>query len=228
VRRPGGSALNSGQVGSMRAAFFIARKYNGTPPSPNVFLTQARAQVKETLDSAKKMISPKCRDSGYIARTHKEIQERMSGCGAAIRDPERVRRAVEEAWALYARMRKELKVRSAKDLAAAFRNLDLGLTHALYLEAIHEYLSRGGRSRGSYLVLDPAGTKACPELGEEWRFSLNPRPAFVDQKILEVSLDERGRAVKRWVKIRPIPREDSWFENIWEAFREGRTIREEE
>jgi len=228
VRRPGGSALNSGQVGSMRAAFFIARKYNTTPPSTDVFFAQARTQVKETLDSARKMISPKCRDSGTIGRTLREIQERMSACGAAIRDPEKVRLAVEEAWALHARMRKGLRVRSAKNLPAAFRNLDLGLTHALYLEAINEYLSRGGKSRGSYLVLDPAGTKACPELGEEWRFALNPRPAFVDQKILEISLDERGRAGKKWVKIRPIPREDSWFENIWEDFREGRTIREEE
>jgi hypothetical protein len=50
----------------------------------------------------------------------------------------------------------------------------------------------------------------------------------VDQKILEVSLDERGRAVKKWVSIRPIPREDSWFETVWEGFREGRTIGEEE
>jgi len=228
VRRPGGSALNSGQVGGMRAAFFIARRYAGRPPSTEAFFVQARAQAKEILDSARKMVHPKCRDSDLVARTRREIQERMTTCGAAIRDPEKVGPAVGEAWSLYARMRKELKVRSAKDLPAAFRNLDLALTHALYLEAINEYLSRGGKSRGSYLVLDPAGTKACPELGEEWRFALNPRPAFVDQKILEVSLDEQGRVVKKWVKIRPIPREDSWFENVWEDFREGRTIGEEE
>jgi succinate dehydrogenase/fumarate reductase flavoprotein subunit len=228
VRRPGGAALNSGQVGSMRAAFYIARKYGGKPPSTEAFLAQARDQAKEILDAAKKMVHPKCRDSGLVVRTRREIQERMSTCGAAIRDPEKVRLAVREAWSLYERMRKELKVRSAKDLPAAFKNLDLGLTQALYLEAINEYLSRGGKSRGSYLVLDPSGTKACPELGEEWRYALNPRPAYVDQKILEVSLDERGRAVKKWVNIRPIPREDSWFENVWEDFREGRTIGEEE
>ena len=228
VRRPGGSALNSGQVGSMRAAFYIARRYGAKPPTVKAFLAQAQAEAGVTLDSARKMIDVKLRDSGLIARTRLEIQERMSTGGAAIRDPEKVRPAVGEAWSLYARMRKELRVRSAKDLPAAFKNLDLCLTHALYLEAIHEYLSRGGRSRGSYLVLDPAGTKPCPELGEEWRFALNPRPSFVDHKILEVSLDSRGRVVKVWVDIRPIPREDSWFENVWEDFREGRIIRGEE
>jgi len=228
VRRPGGSALNSGQVGSMRAAFYIARRYGAKPPTVKAFLAQARAEAGVTLDSARKMIDVKSQDSGPIARTRLEIQERMSTCGAAIRDPEKVKPAVGEAWSLYARMKKELKVRSAKDLPAAFKNLDLCLTHALYLEAIDEYLNRGGKSRGSYLVLDPAGTKPCPELGEEWRFALNPRPSFVDHKILEVSLDSRGRVVKEWVDIRPIPREDSWFENVWEDFRDGRTIREEE
>jgi hypothetical protein len=212
----------------MRAAFFIARRYGAKPPTVKAFLAQAQAEAGETLDSARKMLDAKCRDSDHIARTRLEIQERMSTCGAAIRNPEKVRPAVGEAWSLYARMRKELRVRSATDLSAAFKNLDLCLTHALYLEAIHEYLSRGGRSRGSYLVLDPAGTKPCPELGEEWRFALNPRPSFVDHKILEVSLDSRGRVVKEWVDIRPIPNEDSWFENVWEDFREGRIIRAEE
>ena len=228
VRRPGGSALNSGQVGSMRAAFFIARRHGGKPPKVRDFLAQARAQAGETLESARKMVDQKCRDSGLIARTRQEIQERMSTCGAAIRDPEKVRPAVGAAWSLLTRMRKELKVRSVRDLPAAFRNLDLCLTHALYLEAIHEYLNRGGKSRGSYLVLDKAGVKPGAEMGEEWRFALNPRPSFVDQKILEVSLGRGGQVVKEWVDIRPIPHEDGWFENVWEDFREGRIIRKEE
>jgi succinate dehydrogenase/fumarate reductase flavoprotein subunit len=228
VRRPGGSALNSGQVGSMRAALFIARRYSAKAPEVRSFLAQVRAQVEETLDSALNMVDAKCGDTGLVGRTRREIQERMSTCGAAIRDPEKVGPALVAAWSLYSKLKSELKVRSAKDLPAAFKNLDLCLTHALYLEAIHEYLKRGGKSRGSYLVLDKAGVKPCAELGEEWRFSLNPRPAFVDQKILEVALDRLGRAVKEWVNVRPIPREDGWFESVWEDFREGRIIRKEE
>jgi hypothetical protein len=212
----------------MRAAFFIARRYAGKPPRLREFLGQARVQAAAMLEKARRMVDKKWRDSGQIARTRLEIRERMSSCGAAIRDPEKIRAAVGEAWALYSKMQRELRVRSAKDLPDAFRNLDLGLTHALYLEAIHEYLSRGGESRGSYLVLDRAGEKPCTELGEEWRFSLNPRPSFVDRKILEVSLDERGRVVKEWVDIRAIPRADNWFENVWKEFREGRIIGDKE
>ncbi len=228
VRRPGGSALNSGQVGGLRAAYFIARKYGGSPSSQKAFVAQVGSQVRSILEMARKMINKRSRDSGFIARTRQEIQERMSACGAAVRNPEKVRQAVGEAWDLYARLKSGSKVRSARDLPAALKNLDLCLTHALYLEAIDEYLNKGGRSRGSYLVMDKTGEKPCRELGDEWRFSLNPRPSFVDQKILEVSLDENGQVVKEWVDIRPIPKEDSWFENVWEAFREDRLTREKD
>ncbi|MGB7295845.1 MAG: FAD-binding protein [Candidatus Aminicenantales bacterium] len=228
IRRPGGSALNSGQVGGLRAAYFIARRYNSSPPSPKAFLSRIGAQVRATLDRARKMIDEQPNNPDLITQTRREIQERMSDCGAAIRDPEKVGQAVGEAWSLYSRLTSETRVCPVKDLPAAFKNIDLCLTHALYLEAINEYLSKGGRSRGSYLVLDKAGDKPCPGLGGEWRFSLNPRPSFVDQRILEVSLTEKGRVVKQWVEIRPIPTEDSWFETVWEAFREDRLVREKE
>jgi succinate dehydrogenase/fumarate reductase flavoprotein subunit len=228
VRRPGGAALNSGQVGSMRAAFFIARRYAGRPPEMKEFLVGAAGQAEEKLEAARKMVKARGRGSDLVVRARREIQGRMSTCGAAIRDPEKIGPAVKEAWSLYSRLKSELTVRSAKDLPEAFGSLDLGLTHALYLEAIREYLERGGKSRGSYLVLDRAGAKPCPELGDEWRFALNHRPSFVDQKILEISLDKRGRVVKNWVNIRPIPREDSWFETVWEDFRDGRFVGDKE
>jgi hypothetical protein len=212
----------------MRAAFFIAQRYGDKPPGLRDFVAQARAQTEEMLESAGRMVNPKGKDTGLLSRARLEIRERMSACGAAIRDPARVGPAVGAAWSLYARLKSELNVPSAKDLHAAFRVLDLCLTHALYLEAIHEYLERGGRSRGSYLVLDKAGAKPCAELDDGWRFALNPKPSWVDQKILEISLDQSERVVKEWVDVRRIPREEGWFENVWQDFREGRIIREED
>jgi succinate dehydrogenase/fumarate reductase flavoprotein subunit len=222
VRRPGGSALNSGQVGSMRAAYFIARRYSGGPPALKAFLARVGSQVRASLGQARKMTAGPSRKSDLIPRTRREIQKRMSACGAAVRDPEKVRRAVEEAWALYRQLKSGIKVRSVKDLPDAFKNLDLCLTHALYLDAISEYLSKGGKSRGSFLVLDRSGEKPCPQMDDKWRYSLNPRPSFVNQKVLEISLSGKGEVIKEWVDIRPIPREESWFETVWEAFREDR------
>ncbi len=227
VRRPGGAALNSGQVGGLRAALFIARRYAGGPPAAGAFLARARGQAAEKIELARKMVDPKTRDKAQVFKLRRELQQRMSACGAAIRSPDSARRAVEEAWDLCGRLESAMRVPAPGLLPEAFRNLDLGLTHALYLEAIREYLEQGGKSRGSYLVLDPAGKEPCPGMGESWRFSLNPPGAVVDQKILEISLDENGRVVKQWTEVRPIPDVDAWFENVWRDYREDRIVRKE-
>lgn len=225
VYRPGGSALNSGQVGSMRAALYISKKYNSEPPALGLFMKSARNQLIKKYESAKKLIHPRHKETDFIDRTRVEIQQRMSDCGAHIRDPEKIREAAAAAWETYSKMKKEMRIRSSKELPQAFKNLDLCLTHAVYLEAILEYLKKGGRSRGSYLVLDPQGEKPCQELGDEWRFSLNEQDSFVSKKMLEIFLDEKGNVQKRWVGIRPIPVEEPWFENVWNEYKKGNIVK---
>jgi len=218
VYRPGGSALNSGQVGGLRAALFIARRYGDPPPEEDAFLAAARDRITEAVRSAREMIDPDLEDDSFLDEARLEIQLRMTEHGAHIRHARTIGKARSEAWALYELLRSGTKVSSSRKWADAFKNLDLCLTHALYLEAIAEYLARGGKSRGSCLVRDPGGEPPCEALGDEWRFSLTPDRAFVNDHICEVSLDEEGYPVKRWVPVRPIPAEEAWFENVWNAF----------
>jgi len=225
VYRPGGSALNSGQVGSQRAALFISKRYAEAPPEIERFLASAEEQVKSKYRLARQMSESLADENAALHKVREEIQERMSACAAPVRTPEKVKEAIKEAWSLYSRLRKEIKVSSAKELPAAFKNLDLCLTHALYLEAIGEYLEKGGKSRGSYLVMDPEGEKPCEALGDEWKFSLNQEDAFVNQKILQICLDEDAKVKKQWVDIRPIPQEEAWFENIWNAYLKDKIIK---
>lgn len=226
VRRPGGSALNAGQVGALRAALFIARNYAGPPPPAQEFLSRARPTIEKKISFAKKIIDPDFKDTALLQRTRAEIQERMSAFGAAIRRPEMVGQALAEAWALDKKLRTTMRIRSARALPDAFRNLDLCLTHALYLEAIAEYIAKGGKSRGSFVVVDEKGLESCPGLGLKWRYSLNPADSFVEQKILEVSLQRKRKVIKKWVDVRPIPEEEGWFERVWADFRKGRTFTE--
>lgn len=225
VYRPGGSALNSGQVGSLRAALFISKRYQGDPKNKNEFLRAAEPQIQAKLNLAKHLLKSDQADPDQLWQMRAEIQERMSACGAHIRSLEKVRTAIKAAWQLYAKMKKEMKIASPRELPAAFRNLDLCLTHVLYLEAISEYLEKGGKSRGSYLVMHTAGEKPCDQLGDEWKFSLNQPDDFVNQKILEIWLDENFDVKKQWVDIRPIPQEDSWFENVWNEFMKDNIVR---
>jgi len=218
VYRPGGSALNAGQVGSLRAALFITKQYAASPPDEDEFTAAVSDQIKNILEFIKKITCSLSEDDTFLHSTRKDIQDRMSSFGAHIRDPKQIEKARNKAWSLYVRLQKEMKVSSLQKLPEAFKNLDLCLTHAVYLEAISEYFKKGGKSRGSFLVLDQNGQKPCEKLGEEWRFSLNEEESFVEKKILEVRLDENGELSKDWVDIRPIPREESWFENIWKDY----------
>ncbi len=218
VYRPGGSALNAGQVGSQRAAFYITKQYAASPPDEDEFIAAVSERIKNILEFIKRITSSLSEDDVFLHSTRKDIQERMSSFGAHIRDPKQIEDARNEAWSLYVRLQKEMKVSSMQKLPEAFKNLDLCLTHAVYLEAISEYFEKGGKSRGSFLVLDQDGQKPCENLSVEWRFSLNEEESFVEKKILEVRLDENGELSKDWVDIRPVPREESWFENIWKDY----------
>ncbi|NIM17241.1 MAG: FAD-binding protein [Candidatus Aminicenantes bacterium] len=222
VYRPGGSALNAGQVGGLRSALYISKKYKGNPMDVSTFMSRVGERIEEKLRFASRIIDDSLEDNYYIRNTRKAIRQRMSYYGAHVRDPHKIKEVVSEAWQLYFQMKSRMKIPSTKNLPAAFKNLDLCLTHAVYLEAIAEYLEKGGKSRGSYLVLDAEGEKPCEKLEDEWRFSLNRDDAFVNRKILEISLDESLSVEKKWVDIRPIPRGEQWFENLWEDYREDR------
>jgi succinate dehydrogenase/fumarate reductase flavoprotein subunit len=224
VYRPGGSALNSGQVGSMRAALYIARRYTDNPPPESKFLDSVRDQILNKLDFAENVIDPGLESDRLLQEMRHEIQERMSDCGAHVREPIKIQEAIAKAWKLYRRLQKETKISSADLLPDAFKNMDLALTQALYLEAIGEYLERGGQSRGSYLVLNPDGAVPSEELGSRWKFLLSGKEAHVNKKILEVSLGAEGRVSKQWIDIQPIPRENSWFENVWNRYRDDEII----
>lgn len=225
VYRPGGSALNSGQVGSMRAALFIARRYSGDPPPESAFRRQVHSQVVDKMDFIRNSLSDTTLPAFDLESARKEMQQRMTVFGAHIRHPEQIGPAVRSAWALYVRMHKEMKISSRQDLPDALRALDLCLTHALYLEAIQEYLAQAGKSRGSFLVLDQDGEKPCSSLEDEWKFSPSSAQDFVNNRILEIGLSQGDRVNKNWVKIRPIPEDDAWFENIWNEYLHDHIIR---
>lgn len=149
----------------------------------------------------------------------------MSSCAAIVREAAAVTTAVAEAWRLCDRVQRELACASPQSLPDASRAMDMCLTHAVYLEALREYLKHGGQSRGSYLVLDPRGEPLDAKLDEEWRYRSVQPDDPVSQKILEVCLDADRQVCKRWVDIRPVPNVDGWFETVWNEYRQDRVVR---
>ncbi len=223
VRRPGGSALNAGQVGALRAALYVAHNYGGEPADLGRFVPAVADQVRECIDFCSRTVDlgnnadDKLLPKDILA----EVQDRMSAFAAQIRDPESVAAATRDAWHLERSIRDRLRVNGPQSLPMAFRAADLCLTHAVYLEAINAYLAAGGGSRGGVLVLDAGGESCGAGLDDSWNFRVEAPSSETAQKILEVSLDRLGQVKTAWVSVRPIPDSTGWFEQVWADFRAG-------
>jgi len=217
VYRPGGSALNSGQVAGFRAAEYIAERYREATLDADAAQACARSAVQELAER----IGGGAGSAGSWQDARGELMARMSKAGAHIRSREALREAVGEAWAQWQRMQTGLGAAgTVADLAELLRNRQLCFAHAVYLEAIAFAIASGVGSRGSAMVLDPAGTVAHESLGDAWRF-VPENPAFRD-KVLETTVGGDGKVLNEWVARRPLPHTDEWFETAWAAFREGK------
>ena len=214
VTRPGGSALNAGQVGAFRAAEYIANVYTETTLDD----AKAVAAAEEAVAELQKLTSEAAPRSWREER--KEFQQRMSTYGAHIRSVDGVKKAAVEAWEQYRRLQNAGAAgKTVRDAAEALRNLQLCYAHAVYLDAIAFQLDAGVGSRGSGMAMDPNGTAIHPALGDEWRFKPE-NPDFREVQLVTVA--EKG---SRWIPCRSIPESDDWFENVWADFRNKKIYR---
>ncbi|MCI0514651.1 FAD-binding protein [candidate division KSB1 bacterium] len=215
VYRPGGSALNSGQVGAIRAAQRIANVYQPTEIDLAQFQNLALPQLEKYHRLIQHWLEGPATSSD-LDHYRQEFQARLSRFGAHIRNLEQIKLALPAAQQ-QAAQRDQMRLARRAEIPIAFQNRHLVLAHLAYLTAIQAYLENQGGSRGSYLVLDPTGAQILPEFGAEWRYKVeNPE---LRNWILETSLDARGQFTCGWTERRPIPQPDDWFENVWADFR---------
>ena len=219
VYRPGGSALNSTQVSSLRAAQYIAANYTEPPLPMETFVDTVREHFMEKYELA----------FSHTKNDRTAMQKRMTDCGAHIRSLDKIEQAIQECLddmkaGSVAKSREPSAVQSPNSIAQAFRNRDILITQYVYLCAIREYIRKGGGSRGSYLIQNKKGTLPLATLPEDFRFSLDSGELL--DSVCEISLDTDTLECRcNWVPVRPIPVEDNWFENIWAEYRNGNVIK---
>lgn len=221
VYRPGGSALNSGQVAAIRAAEFIAAKYKDQTVDDATIQQAAKPVVARLTDWLAK--SRSCKTPWQVQRDR--FQTRMSRAGAHIRSKEELKKAVEEAWADY----REIETngsgwRHPLEATDAATNRYLCFTHAVYLEAVLFWLESGVGSRGSAMVVAPSGERVHDRLDDSWR--IVPEDATfrekVQETVVETTLEQQStHLIHRWIPRRPIPESALWFETAWARFRSG-------
>jgi succinate dehydrogenase/fumarate reductase flavoprotein subunit len=214
VYRPGGSALNAGQVGSTRAAQYIARNGQGQAASLDQFQAAVQEQVAWTVTLGQDM---SCNEDN-LAHLDNKAQKRMSACGAAIRNQEQIAATLQEIGEEVAHFRQLVKISDLSKLPGVYRLHDKLICQFVYLSAMLDYAQNGGKSRGSALYYAADGQKAYDFLAETFRFSLDDGSRG---KLVQEVLYRDGQCHFNWREIRAIPSEDDFFENVWRSFREN-------
>lgn len=225
VYRPGGSALNSTQTGSFRAAQYISARYaNQSPLESASFASVVEKKVSDIVSVVEKVLTSGM-ESNLKALTRK-AKERMSKYGAQIRTLEGCEIAISECLDDLKGFNDLVKIASHTEIPDLYRYRDILISQFVYLSAIKEYIEKGGKSRGSYLVGDENGIIPAEGLPQELRFSLDD--GRMSELVCEIELDMTGNEPAcraYWEKVRLIPEEDNWFENVWNEYRNDNIIK---
>ena len=211
VTRPGGAALNSGQVFGLRCAQHIgARREAPLAEPPHDELRRAISQTLAALSS-------EGLDWREIGR---EVQARMSDHAGFICNPADVATALADARALNARIRQRGVNPGARGEASrATQWRQMALTSEAVLTALDAYLREGGGSRGARAICDDAGGEAPSARAlslEDYRFR-SERPEDRESKQVVRRSGEGFDCERRPVRRRD-PGEIAYFERDWGLF----------
>jgi len=225
VKRPGGSALNAGQTGGLRAAQYIVNVYGCELPDYSDTQSEIDRQLSDIISGMERYEG----SSGLVPEeVLDEIRSRMTASGGHIRESNDAGRALKEAVELYKNIQKKgFSVKDAKAVVGAIQAEHLALTSAAFLKAVVELLAQGSGSRGSHLVLAEDGVEIHADVidkatGKPLKFK--PENESLRNSILHIEYDESSPDLFRsaTVKLRPAPKERKAFEPAWQDYREGK------
>ncbi|MBQ6874871.1 MAG: FAD-binding protein, partial [Lachnospiraceae bacterium] len=224
ITRPGGSALNAGQVGSLRAAQFISasgRTVNsGVSP-----MADAGKGTKEIIRAAilrhEKLLACALENSDNVDEALKKVRQRMSDCGGAIRDICKMREAYDEVHNELTQFSSLFGVKSELELVKLYRLRDALTVQLAALGAMIDYAEKVKVSRGSALYYDKAG-ELQSGLEEMFRFSTTNMEK-TGRRIQQVEV-KNGELEISWRAVRPMPEDNDFFETVWKRYREDRNI----
>ena len=225
VKRPGGSALNAGQVGGLRAAEYIVNAYGCEIADYSRNSESIEGQIADLLAKIDSWGKSSGREPQEVIE---EIQGRMTASAAHIREENDANESLKEALHLHKEIQeKGLAAKDPRALIEAIQAEHLALCSVAYLKAIIDLLTLGGGSRGSYLVLSPNGIPIHPDIlnqatGEPLAFKSENQE--LRNRILRTQYDETSPDLFKCRAITPrtVPTERKAFEPAWQDYREGR------
>ena len=209
VTRPGGSALNAGQVFGTRIAKHVAHAARTHVTA--IDLSDV-TPLFEDLEAAK---------SGALAidALRQDIQNRMSDSAGFVVDGADVKKALNEATKRLAQSQTAgIRLKGNSSAAEYFVWKQLTLTSAAVLAALDHYIAHGGGSRGARVILD-AKSRNIPKVrsGTLTDFAFREEQDEDKKKKIVVTFDgETLTCHERPIRTRD--RSPVYFEKGWGAF----------
>lgn len=204
VTRPGGSALNAGQAGSLRAAQFISQKEEIYTDKDD-FITSANPALAYHNELKNSIASDKNTVSYLLGSARNE----MSSSAAAVRNISKIDELIITTKNRLSSFNKDVKITDTAALVEAYKYYDTLLVQSAVLTAIKDYWDNTHKERGSAVYI--------ADISEN--LSICSKKDMI-QEIRYIN----GAFSAEWRKVRPIPDEDSFFENVWRSYRENNNI----
>jgi succinate dehydrogenase/fumarate reductase flavoprotein subunit len=214
VTRPGGAALNAGQVLGTRCAEHAAARRNVPLPSAPVLIDEAVARILDVLKADSPMT---------VKSIRKNVQDRMSDHAGVLCNAADVKQALAAARALNETIRQQgIAYSGAPEALKALQWRQTALLSEAVLTALAFYIERGGGSRGARMICAPTGD-CVPEsrigMLEDVRFVSERAEDRAEQ--IHVRFDA-GAFVHEARPIRRLNRDDKpFFERDWPDFLTG-------
>lgn len=151
VTRPGGTALNAGQVGAVRAAegIFLKKRTHMKEASPSTESGIKERLRIQALDRIR--LSEHAEGNCPLSELWINASKRMSAAAGMIRNQVQMETALKETEDDICQFMQKAKSPSVSQLSLFYKLYDMLLSQKMYLFAMLDYAKAGGGSRGSSL-----------------------------------------------------------------------------
>ena len=218
IARPGGSALNAGQVGALRAATHIGASARQAIDKATFAAIAAKAE-RESRALCEGALCAADRTDAKLALDG--ARRAMSDHASAIRNVSEMRTLYRTTAEALATFDTRYAVAFPQKLVTLYRLRDALTTQLCVLGAMIDFADTVGTSRGSSLYTDEKGELPAG-LEEIFRFAYSgARPAA--DRIQSVRL-AGSECQTSWRAVRPLPEGGDVFELVWQGYRENGNV----
>ena len=219
IYRPGGAALNSGQVGGFRSAYYIKNYYMNKPDE-----YYNKAGMSENIAGALKSLN---NEIPFINKNKKSIKNNLrsmlkkvrkinSKSIAYIRSQETIAESLKEIEKITLEL-KNIKI-CPDALPDYYKLKEILLISRMMHRCVLYYIEKGGKSRGSYIILKPMNTGKIKHIAKNIIIETK-----LNSKILNIRMGPlTGKIITKFRNRKEIPKTDNWFEKVWEEFRNNK------